>query len=95
MVLHGHRSRSPRLAVITEGIASGKEPPVRIMHFPEGFTLFDAEVSVEHPELCREEDLSVICEGCLLERYPGLGRGMELARECGEAQLIAGRWQAA
>jgi excisionase family DNA binding protein len=85
-----------RLVVVSAAIASGKEP-VRILHDEEddGFTIFDAAIVVERPELYSVDDFTPVCERCLLERHPGLGRGMDLAREWGEAQLVEGNWEPA
>ena len=49
------------------------------MHFPEGFTVFDASVVVEDPERYSAEDLVAICEGCLTERHPGLEQRLVIA----------------
>jgi hypothetical protein len=41
----------------------------------------------------RETD-SPICLDCLLELQPGLGRGLDVAKEHGTAYCIDGEWQA-
>ena len=79
MVLRGHHSPRARLAVVSVGIESGVEP-TRIMHFPEGFTIFDASVVVEEPDRLSADDLDVICEECLTDRHPGLESGWQWPR---------------
>ena len=41
----------------------------------------------------RETD-TPICLDCLLELQPGLGRGLDIAKERGSAYRVDGRWRA-
>ena len=84
---------SERFTVVSSGLKSGA-PPARILYFEgEGFTVLDASVVVEDAERYSVEDLATICEHCLLERHPDLERGMAIAEEHGEAELVDGRWR--
>lgn len=93
MVLHGHHSAPTRLAVVSTGVESGARP-TRVLHFEGGgFTVFDDSVVVEDPERYSIDDFSVVCEACLIDQWPELGRGLDVARECGESRLVAGSWE--
>jgi hypothetical protein len=43
-------------------------------------------ISVQHP------GASIVCLGCLIDDNPELGRGLDLAREYGVADLADGGW---
>jgi hypothetical protein len=46
----------------------------------------------EDPAETREDDLRVVCLGCLLDHHPEAGRGMDLAKRRGAARLVDGVW---
>ena len=64
MLLERHHSPSKRLAVVSEGVASGASP-TRVLFFgdeePSRFMFFDANVSFEDPDLYSAVDFKVVC----------------------------------
>ena len=44
------------------------------------------------PAETREDDLRVVCLGCLLDNHPEAGIGMDLAKRRGAARLVDGVW---
>ena len=81
----------------------GSEPPVYSIgyddellgDFDSGFTvLFDDAPAPEEVESPDDDRLEWVCMHCLLEDFPEIGRGLDLALEHGAADLDEnGEWQ--
>jgi hypothetical protein len=85
-------NRHARLAVVSDAVARG-EPVTRILHGREsGFVLLDAEMQDENPDDHEVEEFTVVCEACLVEKRPEIGRGMDLAKRAGSSRFHAGIW---
>jgi hypothetical protein len=77
----------------------GSEPPAFSIGYEKplspgdsGFTvLFDGAPEPDDVDL--EQNTSLVCLDCLLDEHPELGRGLDLAREYGVADLDeSGEW---
>ena len=80
-----------KLAVVTPAIEAGASP-TRVMHFEDGsFLLLDADAS-DDPDEYDPKEMVVVCTHCLLDRHLEAGRGMDVAKETGEAALVEGEW---
>jgi hypothetical protein len=88
-----HSHKSPDLVVISKGIEGGR-PPGRILYWEaDGFMVLDADAPEDPAELERNA-LTVVCVDCLLDRYPVLARGMDVACHGGGlARYSEGLWQ--
>jgi hypothetical protein len=56
-----------------------------------GFSLLQADAPEEPDE---ETPWRLYCLDCALDSWPGIGRGLDLAREHGGAELVGGEWRA-
>ena len=78
-------------------IVWGSEPPAFSIGYEReklgptdsGFTvlLSDAPDPEELDERGRHPDVAIVCLGCLIDHNPEIGRGLDLAREYGVADL--------
>jgi hypothetical protein len=50
------------------------------------------ELEGKPPDLSGADGVSVWCLGCLIEEHPEIGRGLDLAREYGAADLDDDEW---
>ena len=59
-----------------------------------GFTVLyaDAPDPSELDEQAQHPDVAIVCLDCLIDDDPGLGRGLEIAREHGAADLDDDGW---
>jgi hypothetical protein len=46
------------------------------------------------PSLTPDTPCELVCLDCVLDEWPGIARGLELAREHGDAELVGGEWRA-
>lgn len=72
----------------TVAIEWGGEPPVLAVIAdpagdPRGFTYFSVIWSDAPPEDAEREETSLACAHCLIEAFPAVGRGMDIALERG------------
>ena len=76
----------------------GSEPPIFSIGYEQPTTDGDSGFSVlfddapepeefDGAELSGDQGVSVWCLGCLIEDHPEIGRGLDLAREYGAADL--------
>jgi hypothetical protein len=82
-------------------VAVGSATPIAaVAHDPEpnpdlsmdsGFTIIFADAPEPPPP---DDLLSTVCLHCLINDHPEAGRGLDLAREKGWAELIEGEWHA-
>jgi len=81
----------------TIAVSVGTRPPIEaiIYHQPEpdepndsGFTLLHGDAPDDPGDLAdNDERLRTVCINCLLDENPGIGRGLDLARQHGSADL--------
>jgi hypothetical protein len=86
---------SKRLATVSRSVVEDGVPVARIFYFHDGTFLFLDAAAPDDPA-DYEYDLSVACLHRLLELGgEELGRGMDVARQAGEARYLAGAWTGA
>ena len=83
-------------------IVWGSEPPVfsigyekrKLGVWDSGFTVLfeDAPDPGEVDDPADHPGITLECLSCLVDDHPGLGRGLDLAREYGAADLEDGEW---
>lgn len=56
-----------------------------------GFELVRADA---RPQPSEDTLPEVVCLDCVLDEWRGIGPGLDLAREHGEAELVSGEWRA-
>lgn len=88
----------------TTALAWGSEAPAHSIGYEEPLGPTDSGFSVvfsdapdpdelEEAELDElPEGITLVCLGCLIDEYPELGRGLDLARSFGAADLVDGVW---
>lgn len=81
-----------RLVVVSAAVANGA-PVTRVIFTEEdgGYLLFDADVPA-NPDEIDEDEVTVLCLGCVVDRHPEAGVGMDLAKRHGEAWLEGESW---
>jgi hypothetical protein len=79
----------------------GKTPPIFSIGYDEpmgptdsGFSVLfdDAPDPDDVSDLVRDRRITWLCLHCLLEEHPEIGRGLDLARQQGAADLTDGGW---
>ena len=77
----------------------GREPPIVAVHYDDEFThpsdsgyLLLFSDGPKDPADVTADDFRVLCLHCLIEDHPEVGRGLDLARERGEANLVDDEW---
>ena len=68
-------------------------PAVRVLYLgpDDGYVILDASIP-DDPSALKPGGFTPICLGCLIERRPEVGRGMDVARRAGGARLVEGAW---
>jgi hypothetical protein len=56
-----------------------------------GFVVLRADAPREGP--ADDTPWELVCFDCVLDSWPGIGRGFDLAREFGGAELASGEWR--
>ena len=75
-------------------------PVVTVVYVPnEPGAKLDCEFTLLREDAPPDEPLpttpyTLICLDCAMDEWPGIGRGLDLAREYGRAELAAGQWRA-
>jgi hypothetical protein len=77
----------------------GRSGPIEGIYYVEpeaddptdsGFGLLRSDAP---PELTESTPCELVCFDCVLDEWPGIAAGLELAREHGEAGLVGGEWR--
>jgi hypothetical protein len=95
-------SSEPRMvtAATTTALVWGRSGQVdTVLYFePEpddptdsGFSLLRADAPRLEPR--PDTPVDIVCIHCVLDEWPGIGRGLELAREHGAVSLVGGVWR--
>jgi hypothetical protein len=75
-------------------------PVVSVVYVPnEAGSTFDCAFSLLREDAPPDEPLSstpqeLVCLDCAMDEWLGIGRGLDLARAHGGAELAGGRWRA-
>jgi hypothetical protein len=84
------RSAHTRLAVVSEAVHAGAMPTRILRGDDGGLIVLDASCPENGDEF--DGELVVVCEHCLLDLCPEVGRGLDVARRAGAARLWQGEW---
>jgi hypothetical protein len=75
-------------------------PVVSVVYVPnEPGARFDCAFSLLREDAPPDEPLpstphALVCLDCAMDEWPGIGRGLDLARAYGGAELVGGQWRA-
>lgn len=66
-------------------------PPVAVIYAPDPSMVFFSVVFSDAPPPCTDdvvdgEDVELVCAHCLVDEYPEVGRGLDLAKQIGDAE---------
>jgi hypothetical protein len=80
--------------VVSRGLLEAGTPAHRVLYFRhEPSYLVLSEDTPEDPAELSASDFRSVCLGCLLDRHPELGRGLDVAREARSSPEVGGaRW---